>query len=412
MALSLKNLFGSKDEPTSQGLRVAGTTPTGGLVVAKDVNWKMNGITEAGSANGDITAYRAGFHSCYQAVRHSQELDQQLQAKMRERLNSEKIALEGELSAEQGKQESTQTKLDIAKQQVATLQCKLDEAQHGMVNREKTVRLNFLIGVAIVALLTIYLFIFYSSTAYSAFFRDFDAGDSLNVAMFDGNAVVDAFRSSFFEGCFCLFMPVIFLALGYVAHGFSTTSKGFERYLKTFLLYLITFAFDFLMAYKISKAFYNIDSIMSLEEPAPYSIQLAIAQEDFWIVIFCGFVSYIIWGLAFSFVMNCYDRLTNNKYILESIHRDLDEAQSIVDNIQNDLSAINQKIAQLKADIKKKENELLTHVRYDYAIIEQALANHYQGWAAFFAIAQMDTNPLNDAYEQEMDAVHKWMHKE
>ncbi|MBR1799765.1 MAG: hypothetical protein IJ761_07745 [Bacteroidales bacterium] len=412
MALSLKKLFGSKQEPTPQGLRVAGTTATGDIVVSQNVNWKMIGITEAGQANGDITAYRAGFTSCFHRVRHSQELDQQLQDQMKQRLNSEKIAMEGDLSAEQGKQENTQQKLDIAKHQVATLRLKLDEAQHGMVNREKTVRLNFLIGVTIVALLTIYLFIFYSSTAYSAFFRDFDVGESLNIAMFDGNAVVDAFRSSFFEGCFCLFMPVIFLALGYVAHGFSIMSKGFERYLKTILLYLITFAFDFLLAYKISKAFYDTDVVISFVPLPPYSIKLAFSQEDFWIVIFCGFVSYVIWGLAFSFVMNCYDRLTNNKYEIEGIRRDLDDAQSVVDNIQKELSTINQKIAQLKADIKKKENELLTHVRYDYALIEKVLADHYQGWAAFFAMAERDTKPLKEVYEQELDAVHKWMNKE
>lgn len=409
MALSFKNIFGNKGTSPNQGSQIVGTTIGGDVIVASNMNWKMEGITDAGTSKGDQNAFRAGFTSCFARVRNSQELDKDLQDKMKVQLNTEKIGLEGDLATEKGKLEVAQARLESAKSAVTAKQRELANAQSGIVNGEKTLRLNFLIGVGIIAMLTIYLFIFYSSTAFSAFFRDFDAGDSLTEAMFDGNAIIDAFKGSFFEGCFILFMPVIFLGLGYVAHGFSTTDKGMVLYVKTVLLYLLTFAFDCLLAYKISQAFYEIERAITLTEMPPFSIRLAFTNNDFWIVIFCGFVSYVIWGLVFSHVMNCYDKLTNNKYELENLNLELESLQVSAAQSQCEVSKIEQSINQLTADIKKKEHELNTHVRYDYQRIKQSLADYFKGWTSFYALAGMDTAPLQIIYDQEMETVNGWM---
>ena len=83
MALSLKNIFGNKGTSPSQGNQIVGTTLGGDVVVASNMNWKKVGITDAGTTNGDQNAFRAGFTSCFARVRNSQELDKDLQEKMR-----------------------------------------------------------------------------------------------------------------------------------------------------------------------------------------------------------------------------------------------------------------------------------------------------------------------------------------
>lgn len=409
MALSIKNIFGKKDTQAVPGTDIVGTTQIGDIVISKNIEWKKEGVNDAGTAKGDTNAFRAGFGSCFQRVKKSQELDQALQDKMHTQIINEKIALEGQLNSEKGKMNMAQAELEANKNAVAEKQQEIAKVKSGIVNKEKTVRLEFMIGVGIIALLTIYLFIFYSSTAYSAFFRNFDVSDNVQEAMFDGNAIIDAFKSSFFTGCFILFMPVIFLGLGFVAHGFSTTAKGIEKYMKTILLYLLTFAFDFLLAYKISKAFYDIEAAMSLTPMTQFSIKLAFADMDFWIVIFCGFVSYVIWGLVFDFTMDRYDRLTNNKYELDALRDELTKAQGELTKIQNELSQHQQTIESLEVKIKQKTKELDIKVRYDFAIIRQSLADYHFGWTSYYGLTGQSTQTLKDVYDQEMKSVESWM---
>lgn len=409
MALSLNNIFGRKGKSKTEDSNIVGTTLNGNVVISQNVNWKMEGVNNAGTAKGDTNAFRAGLGSCFARIKKSQELDVQLQDKMRVQLSNEKTALEGDLDTEKQKLDVAQTKFDSCKEAVADKQREIAKTQQGLVDKDKATRLNFIIGATITAFLTIYLFIFYSSTAYSAFFRNFQMDDSLEVAMFDGNAIIDAFKGSLFQGLFCLFMPFIFLGLGFVAHGFGLTSKGFARYAKTILVYLLTFAFDFLIAYKISKSFYDIEVITSLTPMQPYSIRLGIADVSFWIVIFCGFVSYVIWGLVFDFTMTCYDRLTNNKYELQTLNSELGTAQVALAQAQSNVTNSQQKINGLQAKIRQKEHELNTHVRYDYEAIRQGLADYFFGWTSYYGLIQWETEPLQTIYQQETQNVEKWI---
>ncbi len=410
MAFSISKLFNNQKSPVSPNSNIVGTTLDGNVVVSSSVNWKKEGINNAGTAQGDSNAFRAGFQSCFARTKKSQEIDQALQDKMKKQLQNEKIALEGNLATEKDKLDGVTHKLQTAKDRVEDKKREITDVQQGIVNKEKTIRLNFIIGTLITAFLTIYLFIFYSSTAYSAFFRNFDVSDNVQEAMFDGNAIFDAFSSSFFQGCFILFMPVIFLGLGYVAYSLSVSSSGLGKYAKIGLLYLLTFAFDFLLAYKISWSFYDLSAALSLSEIPPFSIGIAFQDMDFWIVIFCGFVSYVIWGLVFSFTMNHYDRLTNNKYELDALRGELDSLQGEVVALQSDVSGCQQKINTLDAEIKQKTNELDTAVRYDYNQIKQSLADYFLGWTSFFALSGQDTSALNTIYKSELDAVDNWSH--
>ena len=230
--------------------------------------------------------------------------------------------------------------------------------------------------------------------------------------MFDGGAIQKAFSAGLFEGFFILFLPVIFLGLGFVAYNVGTTTKGFSRYAKTVLLYMLTFAFDFLLAYKISKAFYDIEALLSPVDMPPFSIKVAFANMDFWIVIFCGFVAYVIWGLVFDFVMRCHSQLTNNKATLLSLGQELQNLQNKVIVAKNDVTRLQQAVNQIEANIKQKERDLNAKIRYDFDALLQHLADYYHGWVAYFALCNQDASQLKAIYEQEEDAVKAWMNKD
>ena len=415
MALNLGNIFGKKTIDNNQkqgstsGVTIKGVTSSGDLIIASKVDWKKEGVKDAGSAKGDINAFSAGFESCYAKIKKSQELDQELQDKMKQELQNEIINLETEKN-------TNQTKLQVEESSLSSLDSDIQEKQDEIariktdgVRKDKSIIVNCVIGAVILLFMTMYLFLFYSSTGYSAFFRNFGTNTSIQTAMFYGQSIPQAFKEGLFEGLFIVFLPVIFLGLGFVVHQFGTTTKGFSRYVKTISLYALTFAFDFLLAYKISKEIYEIRAIY--EGLPPFSLKIAFVDMDFWIVIFCGFVSYVIWGLVFSFVMQNYDRLTDIKHILQNLQSTLRSLQQKRADVQNVVMKLRNTISSIEGKIKQKNHEITNCVRYDFKSMEQYLTDYYQGWISYLALCSANTDTFAKMYDDKMKTVHNWMNE-
>lgn len=169
---------------------------------------------------------------------------------------------------------------------------------------------GFYIGVFILSLLSIYLFIFYSSASYSAFFKEFKADDVVvTKAIFDANAIGNALKDGVTELIFILTIPFVFIGLGYLIHKFQE-AKGFAKYAKIAGLLIITFIFDSIIAYEITEKIYNIKKENDLSGNLPdFSAGLAFRSVGFWLVIFAGFVVYLIWGFVFDFVIEAHSKL-------------------------------------------------------------------------------------------------------
>ena len=82
------------------------------------------------------------------------------------------------------------------------------------VDIDKKASSKFWIGMSFLLPLAAYIFVFYISTSFSAFFREFDPGISLFQGMFDPKALSKAYEGSLLELCFVLFIPFVFFALG------------------------------------------------------------------------------------------------------------------------------------------------------------------------------------------------------
>ena len=417
MALDLRNIFGKKptdgnqQQDAASGVTIKGVTSNGSIIVASQVDWKKEGVNDAGSSKGDTNAFSAGFNSVYARIKRSQELDQELQKKMKDDLQADILNLEAERDNNKTKLEVEENSLKSAESNIKDKEDEIAKIKDGKANKDKTIVANFVIGAIIILFMTLYLFIFYSSTGYSAFFKDFSANNvSITNAMFDGQAIPNAFSDGIFEGFFIIFLPILFMGLGFVVHQFSLNSKGKERYLKTIALYTLTFVFDFLLAYKISKAIYDVNAMLSLNPMPPFSLKIAFADMDFWIVIFCGFVAYIIWGLVFSFVMQNYDKMTSSKFMLETLQNELKKLQFKRADIQKEVTQLKNVINNLNAKIKQKTSELNNSVRYDFQSMLQYLANYYQGWVSYIALFGGNTDELAKSYDKEMESVNTWMY--
>lgn len=259
-----------------------------------------------------------------------------------------------------------------------------EEIAHIKAHPEKIVpdkhnRASFVISLLIVAALTVYLFVFYSSASFSAFFKEFTA-TSLGVAssIFDPQAFSKAFQEGIAELILIVFMPFVFIGLGFLIHTFQK-QKGTGKYFKIGLLILVTFVFDSILAYEITRKIYELTSANSLEVMPPYEFKNAFESVNFWLIIFAGFVVYIIWGIVFDYTMESYDKLNALKQVLKAKDMQIENAQveynknkEKIDTIINDNNTLQKRIIELT----EKVNSTVINT----AEFKKMLHDFFDGW--------------------------------
>ena len=125
-----------------------------------------------------------------------------------------------------------QEKLTHEENKIEKITKEIDEIKENpkIISGDSFAKTSFWIGLMIIVILTIYLFVFYSSAAYSAFFKDFTPDDTkITQAIFDSQAIGKALADGITELIFILAIPAVFLGLGFLIHKFSE-EKGFAKY--------------------------------------------------------------------------------------------------------------------------------------------------------------------------------------
>ncbi len=189
--------------------------------------------------------------------------------------------------------------------------------------------LPYAIGVIITVGLTFFLILFYSSTGFSILFDVPAAGNGiLNPSVYSiafhhgGNALL-----------FVILFPFLFMAVGFA------TYITFNKYQKTkeeqgkpafgplIIIIAFTFIIDIIIGYKITQGVYLRDYENGLYNEL-WSGDMIFFDANFYLVLFLGFIAYLLWGLLLNFVLNHSDRnaptnpvLGNNRTII--LHEEL-----------------------------------------------------------------------------------------
>lgn len=263
---------------------------------------------------------------------------------------------------------------------------------------------GFYIGVFILALLSIYLFIFYSSASYSAFFKEFKSDDIvITKAIFDANAIGSALKDGITELIFILTIPFVFIGLGYLIHKFQE-AKGFIKYAKIAGLLIITFIFDSIIAYEITEKIYNIKRENDLTGDLPdFSLSLAFTGVSFWLVIFAGFVVYLIWGFVFDFVMEAHSKLDIVKVNIKIKREQITALEQELDRYQNIITEL--KIASEKnnGEIKKVRHIIEGTIIHPKAV-KEALSQFMVGWYGWLSEGrEYNRSEHNKIYEDFLE---------
>lgn len=264
---------------------------------------------------------------------------------------------------------------------------------------------SFIIGLIIISFLTIYLFIFYSSATFSAFFKEFKLTE-LGVAnsIFDAQSLSKAYHEGWTELVLLLTIPFVFLGLGYLIHKFQE-QQSWKKYVKIAVLILVTFTFDTILAYEITEKIYNIKAENSFQEMPSYSISLAFQSISFWMIIFAGFVVYLIWGFIFDFIMDSYKKMDKIASLVSSKKEEIHNHEKSIKDLEQQIDKLNYTISQNKTEAQKLKTILDNTVYFENKYIEEAIHRFLGGWLEWLTADRRSDDEKNKAH----DLVNKFL---
>ncbi|WP_333809258.1 ABC transporter permease [Flavobacterium sp.] len=335
---SLKELFSLKktEEATTNSVKA----------VEEDreqirITYYQSGFAASVKATGKPIVFKACLQNLYYSFedqcRKQKDEQERLKQPYKEEQEKHKIELkkfETGLSIHEKKEEELNNNIENLKQEIVEVRKNPDKYIEGI----KGLTAQFYIGLSLLIPITLYLLVFYVSASYSAFFKKF-SDDSLTAAIFDKDAFTNAFGDSWLEGVLVITIPFVFMGLGYVIH-MVQKSSSIKNTIRLISLFTLTFLFDGLLAYIIEKKIYDFNK--TPDSPL-YNLKIALGEAEFWMIIFAGFVVYVIWGLVFDFVMKEYEKLDAIKIYIRSKNEE-------IKNIEKQLV----KVTHLVNDFKNK----------------------------------------------------------
>jgi len=327
----------------------------------------------------------------------------------KEAIRSQILKIEGEIKGG----ESSLVSLDgskrnfernISDKKLEIEELKLDKLNIGIGDVDISDRLPFWIGVGILSLLTLYLFIFYTSICYSTIF----GVENIDSAFINPNVFRLAKQKGAGATLLILLFPVIFLALGFIIHDVIEKKKyGVIIFLIFFTLLLDGFA-----GYKTAKSVYEL----RLNSPEELETQLwnpifVLSDINFWLIIAMGFAPYIIWGYLINYVFVKYKEIQPNVYTKEKrrlVQEKIEDCLTVLNDLINSLSKINSEIKDKSVELENLKNRKMAlesgAIPVNISLLKQYISEFLSGWfAAVTVMRPLDCQQLNDIARKNSD---------
>lgn len=238
------------------------------------------------------------------------------------------------------------------------------------------------IGAFIAILLTLYLFVFYSSTGYSSFYG---IKNSESAGIFNPETFSEAANKGGGVLAAIILFPVIFLGLGFLIH--DALDK--KKYGMISLMLIFTFITDAIMGYKISENLHNI-KFNKGQTDLQWNFSMIFTEINFYLILMLGFVVYVIWGFLLHYTLEKFKELQPD----EALSLMLNNIQNRIDPLNTEVLDFRTRITRIKSDIEGIENSIEQKskdiIGYRNGVIHvnipqlQSLVGQFmQGWFGF-----------------------------
>ena len=254
--------------------------------------------------------------------------------------------------------------------------------------------------VSLTILLTAYLIFFYSSSIYSAFFRNPEsmlknAGSDISMlldSIFDPKGIFTLSTALIFSylGSF------IFFAIGMAPHAILNGDGNFKK-TKAAIIIFMAFLADSALAFKIDKGLHDL-KIMAGFTDNDWHFYTSII---FYLVFLFGFAAYLVWGYMFEMMLKEKTKKSPKnkaKIIIDGLKEEISHLRIELSNLETriieletQLKAIISKIEQLKKELEKRLQ--------NPDALSQNLTSFYIGWQLYL-INTTEFNNEKDLCEQ------------
>jgi hypothetical protein len=330
------------------------------------ITYEQFGKESAASAQGNPHTLRGSLNIIYNEIIKKATLDENQKKEKIKKLSDDRTSVETEII---GKNTIVQTK-ELEKK---SKQKELDDLAEGRGHVEIV---PFVLSAVITTLLTFFLWIFYSGSSYGAInshiFKNKIDGmsaifTSLGYLIDVGTGIEKAFYGLF---------PIIFIGLGFLIHDGLTKKKYFQ----IVLLLIFTFFVDLLIGYKISAGLYMVDPINRLNNP--WQPQFVVKNSDFYLILACGFASYIIWGFLLNSTLQKFNDLQPTVRQQQLI-RDIGNIEIEIARLKGECDSLNNR----KKEIIQEIEDMGKNVVYISVTQLKALIGYFMaGWGAWLQL--------------------------
>jgi len=320
--------------------------------------YAMDGRKKCIEANGSPQILTTSIEENYEKFKEESRNNLLQQNKLKRPTIEERESQRSNLKKRETFKSLKESKLEEVKAEITIIDNNIAEVSSNPekfgIDVDKKSRANFYIGLTLLVPITLYLIVFYISASYSAFFRDFAPDASIIQSIFDGQAVSKAMNDPSNGGwqnvvLICT-IPFAFMGLGYLIHMFQNSPmKRWINYMKIFLLFAVTFVFDALLAYYIDQKIFDLEKMPGEE----YNLEIAYQSAGFWIIIFAGFVVYIIWGLVFDFVMKEHENMDKIAVFIKGKKKEREILKDKVTELKESIQEIKKDITKIEGDIRE-----------------------------------------------------------
>lgn len=393
----IKNLFKLKNNTVSKP-QVEDTEEAREQV---RITYYQTGYGASKKAEGEPVTFGVGLQNLYNSFENLCRKQLNEQQKLKQPYLEEQEKQRTELKKRETAFSICEEQKEIIEKGIDTLKFQMIDVKQNPetygIDADKRPKAQFYIGLALLLPITIYLFVFYVSASYSAFFKDFES-TSLTAAIFAPNALKNAIEDGWLEAVFVGTIPFVFMGLGYLIHMFQKT-KTTASSIKLGALFILTFIFDVILAYLIEKKIFDFERVLG----ESFSPTIALESVNFWGIIFAGFMVYIIWGLVFDFVMKEHenvDKIKNfiriKKEEIKNYNANKLELTSKIEGLRHELTSIKGNISELQSKIDGFIFPVKEYLHYHYQYKE----GWYQAINSELKFPQKQLKELRDQCEE------------
>lgn len=148
-------------------------TPEQQLEIQDKETYQQYGFRMAGVSQGNPTAFQPHLHSIFEGLKKKQAANENKQAELRKLFELEKNKLITQKETAGNELDRIETEINKVEDDIRQKEGKLNCLAQERYTRNQKAWIQLIISTIILVPFTIYIFIFYSSVAYSAFFKNF-----------------------------------------------------------------------------------------------------------------------------------------------------------------------------------------------------------------------------------------------